>query len=50
MIKQRDIVSLNTLSAKDLDDFCLYWNSGPGRDAEKEKANAVKLSNELDYL
>ncbi|HCA21420.1 MAG TPA: hypothetical protein DEO87_03455, partial [Lachnospiraceae bacterium] len=48
-IKQRDLANIDTLSAKDLDEFCLYWNSGPGRDAEKEKAKALKLGSEPDY-
>ena len=49
MIKQRDLANIDTLSAQDLDEFCLYWNSGPGRDAEKEKAKALKLGSEPDY-
>ena len=48
-IKQRDLGNIDTLSAKDLDEFCLYWNSGPGRDAEKEKAKALKLGSEPDF-
>ena len=50
MIKERDIANLNILSAKQLDEFCLYWNTGPTRDAVKEKAKAIKLGNEPDYL
>lgn len=50
MIKERDIANLNILSAKQLDEFCLYWNTGLARDAVKEKAKAVKLENEPDYL
>ena len=49
MIKQRDLANIDTLSAQDLDEFCLYWNSGPGRDAEKDKAKALKLGSEPDY-
>ncbi len=49
MIKERDISNLNILSGKQLEEFCLYWNSGPGRDAAPEKAKAVMLGSDPDY-
>lgn len=47
MIKKRDIANLKILSEKQLDEFCLYWNTGPGHDEIKEKA--IKLGIESDY-
>ena len=49
MIKERDIANLNTLSGKQLGEFCRYWNTGPGRDAEKENSKVTKLDSEPDY-
>ena len=49
MIKERDIANLNTLSGKQLGEFCRYWHTGPGRDAEKENSKVTKLDSEPDY-
>ena len=49
MIEEREINNLNILTGRQLDEFCMYWNSGPGRDEEKLRAGAARLENEPDF-
>lgn len=49
MIKDRDLSNLKKLSGRQLDEFCVYWNSGPVRDGSKEKTRGLKIESIPDY-
>ncbi len=49
MIKDRDISNLKRLSGKQLDEFCVYWNSGPARDGNEKKAKGLGVDSDPDY-
>ena len=49
MTKNQKIARLKNLSAEQLDEFCIYWNSGPVHDGSRQKAKGIKICKDQDY-
>ncbi len=49
MTKNVDILNLKKLSGSQLDEFCVYWNSGPVWDGDEQKTKGKKVEHSLDY-
>lgn len=49
MTKNNKIARLKKLSAEQLDEFCIYWNSGPVHDGSRQKAKESKVYKDQDY-
>ena len=49
MTKNHSIARLKNLSAGQLDEFCIYWNSGPVHDGSRQKAKGITICKDQDY-
>ena len=49
MMKNQKIARLKNLSAGQLDEFCIYWNSGPVHDGSRQKAKGITIYKDQDY-
>ena len=49
MTKTQNIAQLKKLSSKQLDEFCIYWNSGPVHDGTEKKFQETRVEQDPDY-
>jgi len=49
MTKNHYINELKNLSCRQLDEFCIYWNSGPVNDGTEQKARGDRITDNPDF-